>query len=167
MERKAVIFFSRGSRVPGRGGHYLILSNHPTSHVNGGATVLWSQWNPPCTPKSWLGSLQNDIQPRKLAWQWEKTPLLIGDASSDDGFSICDVSLRGCIWKEIPMFLWISILRYRFYQQSNDFSKIEEGPLDSLQPNTFHPKIPVPVRLEILLWTRINTFSPRSQPHLN
>lgn len=64
------------------------------------------------------------------------------------------------------MFLWISILRYRFYQQSNDFSKIEEGPLDSLQPNTFHPKILVPVRLEILLWTRINTFSPGSQPHL-
>ena len=80
-----------------------------------------------------------------------KTPLLIGDASSDGGFSIVMLVFGDVFERKIPMFLRISILRYRFYQQSNDLSKIEEGPLDSLQPNTFHPKILVPVRLEILL----------------
>ena len=119
----------------------------------------------PPAPQIMTGKSSKWYTATKTSMAMRKTPLLIGDASSDGGFSIVMLVFGDVFERKIPMFLRISILRYRFYQQSNDLSKIEEGPLDSLQPNTFHPKILVPVRLEILLWTRSSTFSPGSQPH--
>ena len=65
LETISVIFFSRGSHVPGRG-DIIQSSNKPCQWRS------YSSLEPvesPLHPKSWLGSLQNDIQPRKLKAQ--------------------------------------------------------------------------------------------------